>query len=76
MSSIVSEDGSVAIPAEIREALGVRPGSRVSVRAESGRIVIEKERDSATDGRFQRLRGCAKMSMSTAELMALTRGED
>lgn len=34
--------GQIVIPKEARDALGLKPGARLSVRVEGGRLVIEK----------------------------------
>ena len=38
----LAERGQIVIPKEARDALGLKPGSRLQVRIESGRLVIEK----------------------------------
>jgi AbrB family looped-hinge helix DNA binding protein len=40
----VSPKGQVVIPSEIRERLGITPGSKVSVTAEGNRVMISLER--------------------------------
>ena len=37
----VSTKGQFVIPAEIREALGIRPGTRIAVVREANRIILE-----------------------------------
>jgi AbrB family looped-hinge helix DNA binding protein len=37
----VSTKGQFVIPAEIREALGIRPGTRIAVVREGNRIILE-----------------------------------
>ena len=37
----VSTKGQFVIPAEIREALGIRPGTRIAVLREGNRIILE-----------------------------------
>lgn len=34
--------GQIVIPKEARDALGIKPGARLSVRVEAGRLIIEK----------------------------------
>ena len=34
--------GQIVIPKEARDALGLKPGARLSVRVEGGRLLIEK----------------------------------
>lgn len=38
----LAERGQVVIPKEARDALGLKPGSRLQLRVEDGRLVIEK----------------------------------
>ena len=38
--SSVSPKGQIVLPAEIREALGVRPKDRVAIRLEGDRVVV------------------------------------
>jgi AbrB family looped-hinge helix DNA binding protein len=44
----VSPKGQVVIPSDIRERLGISPGSKVSVMAEGNRVVISLERRRAS----------------------------
>lgn len=37
----VTVKGQVTIPAEVREAIGVKPNSQVTVRLQAGKVVIE-----------------------------------
>ena len=55
---------------------GIGPGSEVDFeRAEDGRVVLVKIRKKIRPNRFARLRGHAGKGLSTAEIMAMTRGE-
>lgn len=38
----LAERGQIVIPKEARDALGLKPGCRLQVRVEGGRLVIEK----------------------------------
>lgn len=38
----LAERGQIVIPKSARDALGLKPGSRLQVRVEGGRLVIEK----------------------------------
>ncbi|MGC2202721.1 MAG: AbrB/MazE/SpoVT family DNA-binding domain-containing protein [Stellaceae bacterium] len=67
--------GQVTIPKRLRDYLGLKPGSQVDFEVgEDGRVIL-KAQDEAPASRFARLRGSAKLGMTTDELMALTRGE-
>jgi AbrB family looped-hinge helix DNA binding protein len=41
----VDTKGRVTLPKEVREDLGLEPGTEVEIHDENGRIVIEPERD-------------------------------
>jgi AbrB family looped-hinge helix DNA binding protein len=39
----VSSKGQMVIPASIREAMGIEPGTRVAVRQEGARLILEPD---------------------------------
>lgn len=39
----LAERGQIGIPKEARDALGLKPGARLQLRIEGGRLVIEKK---------------------------------
>jgi AbrB family looped-hinge helix DNA binding protein len=43
----VSSKGQMVIPASIREAMGIGPGTRVAVRQEGSRVILEPDTLSA-----------------------------
>lgn len=45
----VSTKGQFVIPSEIRESLGIRPGTRIAVTQEGSRIVLEPVSDELVD---------------------------
>ena len=77
----ITSKGQVTIPVEIRDHLGLVEGSEVEFEM-TGRVVrMRKVRPaSGKSGRGKsivaRLRGKGTVSMSTDEILALTRGED
>lgn len=76
MSTTVTSKGQVTIPKRVRDLLGIGPGSLINFeRAQDGRIVLVKIEKKTRPNRFARLRGHAGKGMSTAEIMAMTRGE-
>ena len=76
MSTTVTSKGQVTIPKRVRDLLGIGPGSMIDFeRAQDGRIVLVKVHKNARPNRFARLRGHAGKGLSTAEIMAMTRGE-
>lgn len=81
MATTVTIKGQVTIPKEVRDLLGIKPGSAVTFEvAGDGRVVLNKAgcRGPATrpPSRFAKLRGRASAGMTTDEIMALTRGEE
>lgn len=73
----VTEKGQVTIPKHLRDALGIGAGTEVVFESTQDTIVVRKVSDgSATRGKqlADRLRGRGDVSMSTDEIMALTRG--
>jgi AbrB family looped-hinge helix DNA binding protein len=76
MTATVTAKGQITIPKAVREALGVKPGSKVDFKPlEDGHIAIVKQ-GPKPKGRFDRFRGVATTKLTTEEIMALTRGED
>ena len=80
MATTVTSKGQVTIPKEVRDLLGITPGSSVTFEvAEDGRVLLRKAvcrgRASRPVSRFAKLRGSATAGLSTDEIMALTRGE-
>jgi AbrB family looped-hinge helix DNA binding protein len=45
----VSTKGQFVIPSEMRAALGIRPGTRISVTQDGSRIVLEPVSDELVD---------------------------
>jgi AbrB family looped-hinge helix DNA binding protein len=79
MATTVTQKGQVTIPKQVRDALGIVPGSRVEfTSAPDGRIMLTKadeEGGGARPSRFAKIRGSADLGMSTDEIMALLRGD-
>ena len=74
MAGKVTTKGQVTIPQEIRDRLGIHPGSTVEFGVEGDVVTMRKSRDG---GRGQtivaRIRGAATAGLTTDEIMALTR---
>ena len=72
----VTSKGQVTIPQQVRDALGIRPHSEVEfVKIKDGDYRLVKVKDTRSrKSRFAALRGTATVKMTTAEIMALTRG--
>lgn len=76
MGATVTSKGQVTIPKRVRDLLGIGPGSVVDFeRGPDGRVVLVKAGKKPRPSRFARLRGHAGKGPSTAEIMAMTRGE-
>ena len=41
----IGKKGEIYFPVKFRRALGLKPGDKVKIRVEKGRIVIEKKKD-------------------------------
>lgn len=72
----VTTKGQVTIPLTIREKLGITPTAEVDFVEEKGRVYLVKRKgkDAATR-KFRKLRGIATVTMTTDDIMALTRGD-
>jgi AbrB family looped-hinge helix DNA binding protein len=76
MATSVTSKGQVTIPKNVRDLLGLGPGSLVEFeRDPDGRVVIRKVGEDSKS-RFARFRTHAGRNMTTEQLMALTRGEE
>jgi AbrB family looped-hinge helix DNA binding protein len=73
----MSTKGQVTIPIEIRERLGLLPNTEVEFVLQGRTAVLRKVRRPSGHGErmIALLRGSGRVSMSTDEILALTRGE-
>jgi len=73
----ITSKGQVTIPAEIREKAGLLPHTDVEFVLENRQVRIVRKSGGAKPGRGARLtahlRGRGDVTMSTDEIMALTR---
>ena len=71
----VTEKGQVTIPKELRDALGIGPGTEVEFERRRDTIVVRKAVTARPRGQriAERLRGRGDVAMTTDEIMALTR---
>ncbi len=73
----ITSKGQVTIPQEIREKLGFLPNTEVEFVVDGRVVRIVKARPrrgrSRGDGIVRRLRGSATVSMTTDQILALTR---
>ena len=75
----VTSKGQVTIPKEIRDEAGLLPGTDVEFTLERGVVRVRRAKGSPSRGDrlVERLRsGRPHFTMTTDEIMALTRGED
>jgi AbrB family looped-hinge helix DNA binding protein len=79
MSTTVTSKGQVTIPKRARDAVGLKPGSKVDVEVKPGvGVVIKplgKPRKSDMERRIEKVRGTLKTSMTTDEIMKFLRGD-
>jgi len=77
----ISSEGRVTIPARVREELGLKPGDEVEFEAEGSAARVTRATHPTGETRGQRLVRLAwgsatDRSMTTDEIMAMTRGEE
>jgi AbrB family looped-hinge helix DNA binding protein len=68
----VSTKGQLVIPAEMRASLGLKPGTRVAVRLEGSRIILEPVSEKLVD----KLHGIFKGGPSMADELQKERRSD
>lgn len=72
----VTTKGQVAIPLAVREKLNIQPGAEVDFVVDGNTVRPMPARSGQARGRriVDRLRGRARVRMTTDEIVALTRG--
>lgn len=75
MNTTLTVKGQVTIPKQLRDALGLTPGSQVQFAlGKEGEVVLRKAgRAALRRDRFEAARGKAQVKWKTDELMALLR---
>jgi AbrB family looped-hinge helix DNA binding protein len=75
MAGRVTTKGQITIPVEIRDELGIQPGSFVEFEIRDDAVLVRKRDDGGGRGPalVARLRGAATSRLSTDEIMQLTR---
>ncbi|HZX14168.1 MAG TPA: AbrB/MazE/SpoVT family DNA-binding domain-containing protein [Thermodesulfobacteriota bacterium] len=68
----VTQKGQVTIPKDVRESLGIKPGSSVKFKVVEGKCVVEKE---IKENKLEKWVGYLKSKKRTDELMKELRGE-
>ena len=69
----VTAKGQVTIPKNVREELGIKPGTDIDFRENNGRFYIVRITEPTVTGKLNKLRGIATAKMTTDEIMTLTR---
>jgi antitoxin PrlF len=72
----VTSKGQVTIPQQVRERLGITPGSEVDFQLDDAGARLVRVSPGEGKTLVARMRGRATVVMSTEEIMALTRGDD
>jgi AbrB family looped-hinge helix DNA binding protein len=68
--STFSSKGQLVIPAKVREALGIEPGTRVAIRQDGARLILEPETRAAKLRLIDELQGLtAGLPSGTAMLL-------
>ena len=70
----VTSKGQVTIPRDIRRRLGVGPGSEVDFEVDDDAVRLVRRTEGHGAGLVSQMRG-RRLTMTTDEIMALTRGE-
>ncbi|MBL6938773.1 MAG: AbrB/MazE/SpoVT family DNA-binding domain-containing protein [Alphaproteobacteria bacterium] len=70
----MTKKAQVTIPKRAREATGLKPGGKVSVTVEDGKVVL-KPAGRMPKSPFEKIRGTLKDTMTTDEILALLRGD-
>ncbi len=70
----VTSKGQVTIPQNVRRRLGIEPGSEVDFEVDDNVVRLVRRTDGQGAALVAQMRG-RRRSMTTDEIMALTRGE-
>jgi AbrB family looped-hinge helix DNA binding protein len=65
----VSSKGQMVIPASIREAMGIEPGTRVAIRQEGDRVILEPQTLAAKLRILKQLRGYTAGGPSMCDML-------
>jgi len=73
----VTTKGQVTIPQEIREMAGILPNSDVEFSYKNGLVLLKKITGTTSRGKkiVDRIKAQTKLTMSTEQIMKLTRGQ-
>ena len=75
MDATVQDDGKIAIPKTLRDALGLNPGTVLDLQQQAGAFVARKKTEPDV---FEKWRGRGQLStgINTDEYLRLTRDGD
>ena len=71
----VTSKGQVTIPQEVRRRLGIEPGTEVEFEVDDDGVRLVRRPTRSGAALVRKMRGRGGVSMSTGEIMALTRGD-
>ena len=76
----ITSKGQVTIPQELRLRAGLMPNMEVEFKLDGDKLVLQKAENQDSRGqlavdRLKRARARARTTLSTDEILALTRGE-
>ncbi len=71
----VTSKGQVTIPQDVRRRLGIEPGSEVDFEVDDDDVRLVRRIEGRGTALVSQMRGRRRLSMTTDEIMALTRGE-
>jgi AbrB family looped-hinge helix DNA binding protein len=79
----MTSKGQVTIPKHVRDSAGIKPGAELAVVFDEGVIKIHRARrkqladaTSPFEAWLKRVKGVATANVTTAEILAATRGRD
>lgn len=72
----VTSKGQVTIPREVRRRLGIEPGAEVDFQVADDGVRLVRRAPGSGAALVATMRGRGKVSLSTDEIMALTRSDD
>jgi AbrB family looped-hinge helix DNA binding protein len=67
MTTMATARGQVPIPAALRRKLGIKPGTRIHVYEDQGRIVIEPVKPSKVEEAFGMFKGAGALRILMEE---------
>jgi antitoxin PrlF len=77
-TTTVTSKGQVTIPKRVRDAAGLKPGTKVTVEFDHGAAIIKSARKGGKSEyrkRMESVKGTFESRLSTDEIMALLRGD-